>query len=74
MLGGKNSKELHKQLAYIAELHEWHQTPVPNDINVLQACICKSVKTGLFLKSIEAARVNKYNMLMLFFTLKYQVL
>ena len=31
--------------------------PVANSINVLQAFIYKSVKTGLFLKSFEATSV-----------------
>ena len=46
--------------------------PIANAINVLKACIYKSVKTGLILKS--APCVNKFNMLMLVFTLKYIVL
>ena len=48
--------------------------PVTNALNVLQACIYKSVKTGLFLKSIIAPRVVKFNILMPIFAFKYQVL
>ena len=38
--------------------------PVANAINVLQACIYKSVKTGPFLKSLIAPRNVKSNMLL----------
>ena len=48
--------------------------PVTNAINVLQVCIYKSVKTGLFLKLNIAPRVVKNNMLMPVFTFKHQVL
>ena len=47
---------------------------VTNAINVLQAFIYKSVKTGLFFKSITAPLVAKFNTLMPVSTLKYQVL
>ena len=46
--------------------------PVTNAIKILQACIHKSVNTGLFLKSIIAPHVVKFNMLMPVFTFKYQ--
>ena len=49
---------------------ERNKQRVANAINVLQACIYKSVKTGLFLKSLIAPRVAKFNMLMLVFTFK----
>ena len=48
--------------------------PVTNAINVLQACIYKSVKTGLYLKSIVDPHVVKFIMLMPVFTINYQVL
>ena len=48
--------------------------PVTNAINILQACIYKSVKTGQFLKTIISPYVVKFNLLMLVFTLNYQVL
>ena len=47
---------------------------VANAINVLQACICKSLKTGPFLKPLIAPHIVKFNMLMPVFTIKYQVL
>ena len=49
---------------------ERNQQPVANAINILQACIYKSVKTGLFLKAIIASHVVKFNMLMLVSNLK----
>ena len=39
--------------------------PVPNAIKLLQACIYKSVKTGLFLTSLVATCIVKFTMLML---------
>ena len=48
--------------------------PVTSAINILQACISKSVKTGQFLKSIIDKHIAKINMLMPVFTIKYQVL
>ena len=48
--------------------------PVANAINVLQACIYKSVNIGLFLKSLVATNLVKFNKRMLVFTLKYEVL
>ena len=47
--------------------------PVADAIIVLQACIYKSVKQALSLKSILAPRVVKFNLSMRVFTLKYQV-
>ena len=46
-------------------------TPVTNVINALQACIYKSVKTGIFLKSIIAPRAVKFNKLIPVFTFEY---
>ena len=45
--------------------------PVANAINVLQACVYKSVNTGLFLKPLVAKSFNK---LMHIFSFKYKVL
>ena len=39
--------------------------PVPNAIKLLQACIYKSVNTGLFLISLVATCIVKFTMLML---------
>ena len=48
--------------------------PVANAINVLQALIYKSVKTGLLLRSLIASRAVKFNILMPVFTFKYHSL
>ena len=40
----------------------------------LQACIDKLVNTSIFLKSLVANSVFKYNLLALVFTFKYKVL
>ena len=47
--------------------------PLAQAINIFQACIYKSVKTGLFLKSNVAPRLVKFNMLLPVFTFKYHV-
>ena len=39
--------------------------PGPNAINILQACIYKSVNTGLFLKSLLAPSIVKLNVAMI---------
>ena len=39
--------------------------PVANAIKLLQACIYKSVNTGLFLKSLVATSIVKFMLLML---------
>ena len=63
-----------KQQAQTANREAEGSHPVTNAIKVLQACIYKSVKRGLFLKSIIVPHVVKFNMLMLVFTFKHQVL
>ena len=45
---------------------------VTNALSILQACIYKSVKTGLFLKPFIDTRVVKFNKMMPVFTFKYQ--
>ena len=44
---------------------------VNNATNVFQACIYKSVKRGLFLKSIVAPRIVKFKILIPVFTFKF---
>ena len=39
--------------------------PVANAKDVLEACIYKSEDAGLFLSSLEASRIFKFNKLML---------
>ena len=48
--------------------------PGTNAINILQACIYKFVKTGQFLGSMKKTCVVKFNILMLVFTFKYELL
>ena len=49
--------------------HSWYGTRVANAINLLQACIYKSVETCLFLISHVATSNANFNVFMLVFTL-----
>ena len=58
----------------LGEKRKCYLCAVTNAIKALLACIYKSVKTGLFLQSVIAPCVVMFNMIMVFFTLNYQIL